>query len=199
MTLDAANDFLMGGGVASAKFPQIGASVTGVICRQPEVQQQTDITTGEPKFWGDGKPRQQLQVQLQTNERDPSVQHDDGIRAVYVKAQMQKAVREAVKQSGAKGLEIGGTLTITYIGDGEPSQRGMNAPKQYSAVYVPAPAAAANEFLNGSPETTPAPTPAPQPAMAAAPAAPAPAGVSPEALAALSQLTPEQKQALGLV
>jgi hypothetical protein len=203
MTLDAANDFLMGGGVASAKFTNIGDSVTGVICRQPEVQQQTDITTGEPKYWPDGKPRQQLQVQLQTDKRDPEITNDNGVRAIYIKANMQKAVKEAVLRSGAKGLEVGGTLTVTYTGDGTPSQRGMNAPKLYSASYIPAPAVAANEFLNQgdpAPATAPAPAPAPAPVPAGVGAAPtaAPNGVSPEALAALQQLTPEQRQALGL-
>jgi hypothetical protein len=195
MTMTDANDFLMGGGVSSAKFPTVGTTVTGVICRPPEVQQQTDITTGAPKFWDDGKPRQQLQVQLQTEERDPEVDNDDGIRAVYVKAQMQKAVREAVKRSGAKGLEIGGTLTVTYIGDGVPTQRGMSAPKQYSAVYVPASAAAANEFLAQGEQpawSQPAPQPAPVPAQEP------PAGVSAETLAAFAQLTPQQKALLNL-
>ena len=222
MTMTDANDFLMGGGVTSAKFPTIGTTVTGTICRPPEVQQQTDVTTGKPKFWDDGKPRQQLQVQLQTAERDPEVDHDDGIRAVYIKGQMQKAVREAVRRSGAKGLEVGGTLTVTYTGDGEAAQRGMNAPKQYSASYIPAPAVAASQFLENGDQGQAAPAqPAPQdpwnsqgpapswaqPAPAAAPAyappaAPAPVaappGVSAEALAAIAQLSPEQKAALGL-
>lgn len=163
MTITDANDFLMGGGVASAKFPVIGTTVTGTICRPPEVQQQTDVTTGKPKFWDDGKPRQQLQVQLQTAERDPEVDHDDGIRAVYIKGQMQKAVREAVRRSGAKGLEVGGTLTVTYTGDGEAAQRGMNAPKQYSASYIPAPAVAASQFLENGDQGHAAPAqPAPQ-------------------------------------
>jgi len=214
MSMTDANDFLMGGGVASAKFAAIGASVSGTICRPPEIQQQTDFTTGEPKFWEDGKPRQQLQVQLQTTERDPEVDHDDGVRAVYVKGQMQKAVREAVKKSGAKGLEIGGTLTVTYIGDGV-ATRG-SAPKQYTATYIPAASAAANEFLNQGEQPAQASAPAPaaapaspwanqgpqpawsQPAPQPAAAAPAPAGVSPETIAALAQLTPEQRALLNL-
>lgn len=215
---NAAHDFLMGGGTVSAKFPTIGTSVTGTICRQPEVTQQTDITTGEPKFWPDGRPRQQLVVHLQTAERDPAVINDDGVRTLYIKANMHKAVREAVRRSGAL-LEVGGTLTVTYTGDDAPTQRGMNAPKLYSASYVGAPAATANEFLQQNPPTSAATTPptavtqpvtpavappAPAAPAAVAPApqpitpAAAPAGVSPEALAALQQLTPEQRAALGL-
>jgi hypothetical protein len=191
--MSEANDFLMAGGVASAKFPTVGTSISGTIVRQPELRQQTDVTSGKPKFWDDGSPRQQVVVTLATNERDAALADDDGERAVYVKGNLTKAVREAVRQSGAKGLEVGGTLTVTYTGDGEASARGMNAPKLYSASYVPAPAVAANNFLASEEPAQGAATPAPVPAMAGAPA-----GVDPAALAALQNLTPEQRATLGL-
>jgi hypothetical protein len=186
---NAANEFLMAGGVSSAKFPAIGTRVTGTIVRHPEVQQQRDFTTGEPKVWDDGKPMQQLQVTLATSERDPQTPDDDGVRAIYVKGNMLKAVREAVRRSGAQGLEVSGTLTITYTGDGEASRRGINPPKLYAAEYTAAPAAAANSFL--ATEPTPAATPQPvQPAT--------PAGVDPAVLAALAQLSPEQRALLNV-
>jgi hypothetical protein len=193
--MSEANDFLMAGGVPSAKFPTVGTSVTGTIVRQPELRQQTDITSGKPKFWDDGSPRQQVVVTLATNERDATLTDDDGERAVYVKGNLTKAVREAVRTSGAKGLEVGGTLTVTFVGEGQ-AERGMNAPKLYSASYVPAPAVAAANFLAADEPEQAAP-PAPAPAMAGAPAA-APAGVDPAALAALQNLTPEQRATLGL-
>jgi hypothetical protein len=185
--MTTANDFLMAAGVASAKFPTPGTTVAGTITREPEVQQQRDFTTGEAKFWDDGKPMQQLQVQLATSERDPATPDDDGVRAIYVKGQMLKAVREAVRKSGAPGLQVGGQLTVTYTGDGETTRRGMNPPKQYAATYTPAASAQANEFLaGGEPE---------QAAPAAAPAVPA--GVTPEAWAALQKLSPEMLATLG--
>jgi hypothetical protein len=217
--MTAANDWLMGGGVKSASFPEIGASVTGTICRPPEVQQQRDYESGELKFWDDGSPMQQIQVVLATDQRDPQIPEDDGLRAVYVKGTLKNTVRDAIRQSGAPGLEVGGRLTVTYVADGEPRMKGsrkLNPPKIYSASYVPAPAAQANAFLNGgepgqqapaaqpAPVPAPAPAPVPQPTPAPAPAAPAPApaaapsNMPPEALAALAQLTPEQKAALGL-
>ncbi|MFC5744795.1 hypothetical protein [Actinomadura rugatobispora] len=188
--MTTANDFLMAGGTTSAKFPAIGTTVTGTIAREPEVQQQKDFQSGELKYWNDGKPMQQLMIVLATDERDPSVPDDDGERAVYVKGQMQKAVKEAIRKSSASGIAVGGTLTITYTADGE-AKRGFNPPKVYTATY--APPSAATDFLNSgnSQEQQPA---APQ----AAPAPAAPAGVTPEALAALAQLTPEQKAALGI-
>lgn len=186
--MTSANDFLMSGGTTSAKFPEIGATVTGSIIREPEVQQQRDFQTGEPKFWDDGKPMQQLQVVLSTDQRDPENPDDEGERAVYIKGQMQKAVREAVRKSGAKGLAVGGKLTVTYTADGEAKGR-LNPPKIYAAAYEPPSVSA--EFLAGPAEPEQA-----APAPAATPAAPA--GIDPALLAALSKLSPAEKAAMGL-
>lgn len=192
-----ANEFLLGGGATSAKFPTVGSSVTGRIVREPEVQQQRDFQTGELKTWNDGKPMQQLQVVLATDERDPEVADDDGERAVYVKGNLLKAVREAIRKAGAKGLDVGGTLTVTYSGDGEVTKRGFNPPKLYTASYVPPVKQAATEFVNGGqPAAAPA-QPVAQPVPATQPAT-TPAGVGADALAALQALTPEQRAALGL-
>lgn len=207
---NSANEFLLGGGIASAKFPVIGTTVTGTIAMQPEVQQQRDIKNNEPKTWSDGRPMQQLKVVLDTDLRDPEDPEDDGKRALYVKSNLQKAVRDAVRASGAKGLEVGGKLTVTYTGDGEVTQRGFNAPKLYSAVYE-APGAPALEGLvapaapqayQPAPAQAPqAPTPPPAPAPAAAPSGlpdhPAFANLSAEQRAALAQLTPDVRKSLG--
>jgi len=134
----SADDFLMGGSVPSAKFPAIGATVTGQITMQPTVEQQRDYTTGDLKFWDDGKPQMQMVVTLATNERDPDVQDDDGTRRLYVKGQMKNAVAQAVRAAGARGLEVGGQLTIRYTHDGQKSNPRFNAPKQFDAQYVAA-------------------------------------------------------------
>jgi hypothetical protein len=206
--MSEANDFLMGGGIAPAKFDTIGTTVSGTIATPPKVEQQKDFTNGELKFWPDGKPMQQMVVTVQTTLRDPDVADDDGQRTFYIKANMLKAVREAVRKSGSKGLEVGGTLSITYTGDGEQTKRGFNPPKLYGATYAPPSAVAANEFLGGQP--TPAAVDnrynvvqeqqkyaAPVPQQASGPATPA--GVDPAALAAaLASLTDEQKRAMGI-
>jgi hypothetical protein len=209
MTAPSANDWLMGGGVASAKFPTPGTTVGGEIVRPPTLMQQRDISTGKPKTWENGDPMMQLAVQVSTGQIDPAVPNDDGVRAIYVKGQMQQAVREAIRQAGAPGLEVGGRLAVTYVRDGEPPQRGMNAPKEYTAQYVSAanvaltsdqPAPAAAPLTNGNGTQFPGQTPFQQPAAAPAPQVqqPVAAGPSPEALAALAQLTPEQRAAIGL-
>ncbi|MFD7990764.1 hypothetical protein [Streptomyces mexicanus] len=167
-----ANSFLMGGGGApTAKFPTPGTVVGGRITEPPTVEQQRDIQTGEKKFWADGNPMMQLVVTVQTDQRDPSIEDDDGRRRIFVKGQMKNAVADAVRNAGAKGLEVGGILRVRYTHDGTPKQRGFSAPKQYEAHYTPA---AQAEF--GTPAAAPAPAPAP-----AAPPAPAPATAAPHA------------------
>lgn len=172
MSIDP-NTILMGGGVPSAKFDGIGVSVTGRI-EDITASQQTDFTTGEPKAWPNGEPMMQVVVTLATDQRDPSITDDDGLRKVYVKGKsLTGAVRDAVRKAGAKGLEVGGTLTVTYTGDGVAEKRGINPPKLYAADYTkPDPAAAANAALGladtRGPGATSAPTSSPNPTDTAA-------------------------------
>lgn len=134
-----ATDFLMGGGGApTAKFATPGTTVGGHITEPPKVEQQRDIQSGEKKFWSDGNPMYQLVVTVQTDERDPSIEDDDGRRRIFVKGQMKNAVADAVRDAGARGLEVGGALHVRYTHDGTPKQRGFSPPKQYAAKYTPA-------------------------------------------------------------
>ena len=137
------NALLMGGG-KSFSFDTIGSKVSGTITAL-EAAQQTDIKTGEPKTWPDGNPMMQVIVTLQTElAEEPG---DDGQRKVSLKGAKPDtsmgAVKAAIKAVGAPGIEVGGKLQLAYTGDGEPTQRGYNAPKRYAAKYeAPAPAPA---------------------------------------------------------
>ena len=131
MTQDA-NDFLMGGGVKSAKFEKKGAKVSGIIARKPELQQQCDFDSGKPLTWDDGAPRQQIKVVLTTDERDDD--DDNGERALYLKGGLLKTVQAAVKKAGEKGIAVGGKLAVKYTGDGEKKGK-LNPPKLYAAKY----------------------------------------------------------------
>jgi hypothetical protein len=199
MSIDP-NTFLMGGGVPSAKFDGIGVTVTGVI-DDITASQQTDFTTGEPKTWPNGDPMMQVVVTLATDQRDPDISDDDGLRKVYVKGKsLTNAVRDAVRRAGAKGLEVGGTLTVTYTGDGVSERRGINPPKLYAAEYAkPNPAAAANAAL-GLADSQPAPA-GPTPVAASLPGVAATAAggtdlsqLSPEARAVVEQMLAAQQQ-----
>jgi hypothetical protein len=152
-----ADQFLLGSKTRSAKFDTIGDTVTGVIL-STAVQQQTDINTGVPLFWDSDSPRMQLVVRLQTllrEEPDENGIPDDGVRNVYVKGSkkvgtrsMHDAVATAVRQAGGKGLEEGGTLTVTFVGEEPPSQRGLSPRKLWEATYVqPDRAAQSGSFL----------------------------------------------------
>ncbi|MFJ8110463.1 hypothetical protein [Streptomyces sp. NPDC096132] len=153
-----ANSFLMGGGGApTAKFPTPGTVVGGHITEPPQVEQQRDIQSGEKKFWNDGNPMMQLVVTVQTDQRDPAIDEDDGKRRIFVKGQMKNAVADAVRAASAKGLEVGGILRVRYTHDGEQKQRGYSAPKQYEAHYTPA---AAAQLQNQPAATAPAAPPA---------------------------------------
>lgn len=152
-----ANDFLLGGGSASAKFEFINDTITGTITNQ-EVRQQTDIGNGEPLTWPNGDPRMQLVVTLQTDLRDDD--DDDGLRSLYVKGSkkpgsksLHDAVAGAVRNAHAKGLQDGGTLTVTYVGDEPSSTRGFNPRKLYEATYkAPDKAAQSGAYLGTTPD-----------------------------------------------
>lgn len=138
------NALLMGGG-KSFGFEAIGDKIAGTVV-SAEASQQTDMDTGQPATWPDGKPKMQVVVTLQTElDEEPG---DDGQRRVYLKGSKPTssmgAVKAAIKAAGASGIEVGGKLQIAYTGDGEPTKRGWNAPKQYAAKYeAPAPVQAA--------------------------------------------------------
>ncbi|MBT2449444.1 hypothetical protein J7F03_20600 [Streptomyces sp. ISL-43] len=188
----SADDFLMGGGGApTAKFPMPGTSIGGRITERPTVEQQRDIKTGDKKFWSDGNPMMQLVVTVQTDLRDPAIEDDDGRRRLFVKGQLKNAIADAVRLTGARGLEVGGGLAVTYTHDGAASGPGMSPPKQYTATYTAAATAALHTPDPGAQAPAPAPQYAPQPAaqpytappVAAAPA-PALPGFTPEQIAA---------------
>lgn len=164
-------DFLAGGGAPSAKFKSYGDTVGGVVLDEPTQQQQRNLESGELETWPDGNPKMQLVVTVQTDLRDPAVEDDDGKRRIFIKGQMRNAVQQAVIAAGARGIDKGGELHVTYTGDGERKGH-LTPPKLYAARYV-------------KPSNIPAAGPADAPAQALPP------GVTPEAYQAL--------QAMGMV
>lgn len=184
------NSIKLGGTSTGFPFDNPGDSITGKIVALEEVQQ-TDLSTGEPAFWPNGAKKTMIRVTLATQLRnDPD---DSGERNIYLKGSAKPetrssmaAVVQAVRQAtGGNDLSVGGTLTLTYMGDGERSQRGWNPPKLYSATYQPP--------VVGLPvQDAPAPAWTPPAPIYAAPA-PAPAPVVP---AGPPQPTAEQVAAI---
>jgi len=218
-TTKSANDILMGGGGAPrAKFATIGDSVTGRITHISEPYQEREYDPnnpggGAPKFYPkSGDPIMTFNVDLATDQRDPSIDEDDGTRRVYMDGKRIKdAVRAAVRAANAPGLQVGGTLTIAYVGDEVPGD--ARSGKQYQVSYV----SATNAALMGDatpaqqtapvmstatgtpvvhqqavPTPAPAATPQPQPVQQAQ-AAPAAPGMTPEQWAAFQQYQAQQQ------
>lgn len=124
----------MGAGGKSATFPDVGTEYDGYIASY-EMRQQTDFKGGKPMTWDDGNPRMQLVVTLHTALREDD--DDDGMRTLYVKGNMQKAVRDAVAKAGARGIAVDGRLFVRYVSDGEAPGPKLSPPKMYIAKYAP--------------------------------------------------------------
>lgn len=112
MTQPDFDDFMGGGSFRSFQFLAEGDSISGTILEPPEKLQQTDIDSGEPKFWGDGKPKWYFRIKLQTSLKEDD--DDDGIRSLSLAWHRLNAVRAAVTAAGEKTLKVGGQLWIRF-------------------------------------------------------------------------------------
>jgi hypothetical protein len=180
MSADA-NDILMGGGGPQvAKFPQGKQPVTakGVVS-STSVRQAQDMDK-KPKFFESGDPMMDVIIVLDNCEITPTLDEnayrgddaDDGRRRLICGFEMQKAIGQAIRAAGARGIENGAELAVQYYGDGEAKKAGANRPKLFRAQYrPPAAGSGVNDLLGGAAPDgngTPAPaaqqqTPAPQP------------------------------------
>jgi len=138
-----ATDFLFAGGSRAFSFDNINDTVDGTIVTA-EKRQQTDLETGTPLTWGDGTPRWQLVITLQTGEKIND--DDDGIRAIYAKggryevaegegSSMKDAIADAVRAAKASSLEPGDRLAVALTGYDKKTNRAYNAPKLYTASF----------------------------------------------------------------
>lgn len=175
MTTDA-DAFFQIDSAPSARFNRLGDSVQGTIRKPITMRQATEFMTDTPKVKADGTPEMMACIELQTTMRDPSIPDDDGVRMLYVeKFGQRKSISEALVQSGAKRLEVGGELFVQFVRE-EPSQKG-NPMKVFVAKYTPPSAADAYFKPQTAPTTsTAAPgattyVPAPNPLVDAARAA----------------------------
>lgn len=122
----------------SAKFEAIGKRVAGRVVRDAVEVQQRDFESGDPLFWDDGNKRMQLVVTVDTGVIDPTIEHDDGERAIYVKGQMLAAVKAALKKTRSREIREGGFFAVTLVRE-EPLPKGKrgNPKKIYEAEYEP--------------------------------------------------------------
>jgi hypothetical protein len=163
--MDDAQRFLMGGKVRPAfswpkgrpdLHPRPGDRVEGIVTEPPELQQQRDYDDGEKLLYWDPphntRPKRQLVITVQTDLNNPNEEwpEDDGLRRHYVRGELQKAVRQAVKDAGADDVKVGGRLAVIYTGDGpaakSKSGNPLNPPHLWKAEYTP-PTSASASFL----------------------------------------------------
>jgi hypothetical protein len=160
-----ANEFLMRGGTPAIKFPNVGSTMVGIITRPPKLGDVTDPVTKEVKRWPSGDPQKQIIIELQTELRESD--DDGGERTLWAKGLMMNAIRDAVRASGARGLQVGGVLQVTYYAE-KPSDSAVKQPtKLYRATYWP-PEQAPVE-VPGAPWEQQASTPPPPPPRPSAP------------------------------
>jgi hypothetical protein len=148
----------LGGGTVSAKFPKPGFVVEGTILSF-RMAQQTDKDSGELLFWEgrekveqsklkfpqSAKPVEQLIIEIQgqptgvtweTNRYvEKPIPDDDGMRTLYVKGSMQKALGKALRDAGVRAPEIGGYIKVTR---GQDVKIGNNWGHTHTAQYTPA-------------------------------------------------------------
>lgn len=153
MGFSDANQLLSGPRQPIAKFDRIGDTVTGTLL-DAEVAPVTS-PTGEVQTDKNGNPKQQIIYTLQTDERDPEIEDDDGKRRVFAKWAIQRAISTCLAESGlAKvGLQEGGTLSIKFSGTQKASQRGYSDIKLYEASYTAPPPRTLASALAGSEDT----------------------------------------------
>lgn len=111
----------------SFKFTNIGDRAVGTVL-SIEKREDLDFITREVKTWPNGDKRYVYLFQLET---------DEGVKSLWVKGQMEKAIKEAGRTALVKTL-IGCKLVVQFTGLGESKTKGFAAPKLYAAKITPA-------------------------------------------------------------
>jgi hypothetical protein len=179
----AAAAFLSGGNV-SAVFPAVGHSYRGTVL-DFKMRQRTDYDNGEPLYWEgkravaesklkdpaktatDDNAAMQLVIDLQCEPTgitwkgmeydETKLDDDDGVRSLYVRGAVQKALSRELRRHGLQVPERGGLIEITRGPNGPKTDPKFRAPYTYTVTYTPAdqnPDAAA-KFLAGGEDDDP--------------------------------------------
>ncbi|MFD4434245.1 hypothetical protein [Nocardia sp. NPDC058497] len=124
--LDQINAELMAGGARNpfGREVQAGDGVTGEIIAV--VRRHRHNSQGQPLFWVNRKPQAaqsgdpviDSQLILETDARDDD--QDDGLRAVTMDRDVQRAIRIGLRRARANGVAIGGRIEgLLFVGPAE--------------------------------------------------------------------------------
>lgn len=116
------------------KDTKVGDTISGIV-KAASFRQSRDFATNQPETWEDGTPKEQLAVML--TDAALADGKDNGDRMIFIKwwGVQAKDFAATILESGATDLETGGTLTVTYTGEGEAASKGKNPPKLYTFDY----------------------------------------------------------------
>jgi hypothetical protein len=131
----------------------VGDSVTGIVVSAAK-EQQRDFDTSALLEWDNGEPRMESVVVLETDLRDPEMEHDDGKRALHLRGgnyevaegtgvSGEKALLEAIQRSGMR-CEAGVKITAKITGMAKVTGRGRNPAKLWT-IEMERPASAIDE------------------------------------------------------
>lgn len=104
---------------------EVGDSVGGVVIAEPQMQQQTDVNTKQPRFFpmdddGNREPMMQMLVEVDTFDPDPAIASDDGKRTFTVRGgfkyeSSRKALADELERNDLEDVRIGDYIRFTRI------------------------------------------------------------------------------------
>ncbi|MFT4081160.1 MAG: hypothetical protein QM638_01110 [Nocardioides sp.] len=116
----------------------IGTTYAGIVARDvtnADVQQQTDIKTGQPQVYRDGRPKFAMKVPLKVQ---PSQEFPEGEASWFVKGQARDELVRAMIEAGVSGSpKAGDAIQVTLV-QRRPSGPGMNPANIVQVNYQPA-------------------------------------------------------------
>jgi hypothetical protein len=126
-------------GGASAKFPEIGDRVAGIVTSAKRTQQ-TDFDTGDPLTFTNGEPRMQTVIGLELADGTTVRLYAKGgtyEAATGTGKSMEGAIVAAVRAAGCTSIDVGAKLAVAHTGLTKPAKKGLNPAKLYEAAYEP--------------------------------------------------------------
>jgi hypothetical protein len=138
------NDLLMSGGAApkGISYEVLGQEYGGKVLDEPGKYHAREFDRNNPgggalKYWPDGNPVEGVNIDFETNERDPQNRNDNGTRRFYIeKPRERQAIADAVNAANASLVERDAYLFVTWTC--EESGQGAQPAKTFTARYIPA-------------------------------------------------------------
>jgi hypothetical protein len=139
----------------SARFERLGDFVGGEVTEDAREVDQFDFDSNLRLYWSeDGrkvtekidpasgnerKPCKQLVVHVQTEMRDSKIPGDDGVRAIFCKSGLLKAVRAEAQRLRISEIKKGMTFVATWVDEEPPPPGRRGKPSKVYEVKISVP------------------------------------------------------------